>query len=172
LPVRQITGPFQAKHIFYFAHGRPVSRHSRFLPKGATLTAGRLSHPQYRQPKPRLSFRHAEHTFRRSEQPFRRAEHRFREDEHAFRNAEHQFRNTPKLFDFKRNGCSPSSGNPVRLQPKSVFGFAEIRSTPSSRETIASGRSRCCAKCWRLVRAVIPSTNNAQCPTDRTEIAS
>ncbi|WP_454036476.1 MULTISPECIES: hypothetical protein, partial [unclassified Burkholderia] len=30
-------------------------------------------------------------------------------------------------FDFKRNGCSPSSGNPVRLQPKSVFGFAEIR---------------------------------------------
>ncbi|WP_084688643.1 SDR family oxidoreductase [Paraburkholderia oxyphila] len=36
----------------------------------------------------------------------------------------------PKPFDFKRNGCSPSSGNPVRLQPKSVFGFAEIR-TPS-----------------------------------------
>ncbi|WP_330995874.1 glycine cleavage T C-terminal barrel domain-containing protein, partial [Burkholderia vietnamiensis] len=26
------------------------------------------------------------------------------------------------------NGCSPSSGNPVRLQPKSLFGFAEIRS--------------------------------------------
>ncbi|WP_230948923.1 hypothetical protein, partial [Burkholderia vietnamiensis] len=25
------------------------------------------------------------------------------------------------------NGCSPSSGNPVRLQPKSLFGFAEIR---------------------------------------------
>ncbi|WP_230948867.1 hypothetical protein, partial [Burkholderia vietnamiensis] len=34
------------------------------------------------------------------------------------------------------NGCSPSSGNPVRLQPKSLFGFAEIRTVyaESSRE--------------------------------------
>ncbi|ANB76516.1 hypothetical protein AYM40_30395 [Paraburkholderia phytofirmans OLGA172] len=32
------------------------------------------------------------------------------------------------LFDFNRNACSSSSENPVRLQPKSLFGFAEISS--------------------------------------------
>ncbi|MFM0213125.1 hypothetical protein PQQ96_37685 [Paraburkholderia sediminicola] len=31
------------------------------------------------------------------------------------------------LFDFNRNACSSSSEKPVRLQPKSLFGFAEIR---------------------------------------------
>ncbi|MFM0068893.1 hypothetical protein [Paraburkholderia aspalathi] len=31
------------------------------------------------------------------------------------------------LFDFNRNACSFSSENPVRHQPKSLFGFAEIR---------------------------------------------
>jgi hypothetical protein len=33
------------------------------------------------------------------------------------------------LFDFNRNACSSSSENPVRLQPKCLFGFAEIRTT-------------------------------------------
>jgi hypothetical protein len=31
------------------------------------------------------------------------------------------------LFAFNRNVCSSSSEIPVRLQPKSLFGFAEIR---------------------------------------------
>ncbi|MFP4905009.1 N-6 DNA methylase, partial [Paraburkholderia sp. BR14261] len=50
---------------------------------------------------------------------------------------EHQFRNSPKPFDFKRNGCSSSSGNAVRLQPKSVFGFAEIRTQKLCRLNLA-----------------------------------
>lgn len=32
------------------------------------------------------------------------------------------------LFGFSRNACSSSSENLVRLQPKILFGFAEIRS--------------------------------------------
>src|SRR5579864_3757758 len=31
------------------------------------------------------------------------------------------------LFGFNRNACSSSSENRVRLQPKILFGFAEIR---------------------------------------------
>lgn len=117
LPVRQITGPFEAKHILDFAHGRPVSRHRSCLPKRSRHNAGELSHPQYRQPKERPSFRSTEHAFRPSEQPLRLAKHRFREDEHPFRNAEHRFRNPPKPFSFERNETA------VHLPPKTLFDF-------------------------------------------------
>jgi hypothetical protein len=38
------------------------------------------------------------------------------------------FGTTASLFDFNRNACSSSSENPVRHQPKCLFGVAEIRS--------------------------------------------
>jgi hypothetical protein len=45
------------------------------------------------------------------------------------------------LFDFNRNACSSSSENPVRLQPKSLFGFAEIRSRGDNSGEVSSSSS-------------------------------
>lgn len=41
-----------------------------------------------------------------------------------------RFGTSPFLFGFNRNACSASGKNLVRLQPKTLFGFAEIRSRP------------------------------------------
>jgi hypothetical protein len=44
-----------------------------------------------------------------------------------FANSNNRFGIPASLFDFNRNACSSSSENPVRRQPKCLFGFAEIR---------------------------------------------
>jgi hypothetical protein len=47
----------------------------------------------------------------------------------CFGKSNNRFGTPASLFDFNRNARSSSSENPVRHQLKSLFGFAEIRST-------------------------------------------
>lgn len=113
LSVREIACPLQSEHFLDSAHGRPVSRHRRKLLNGATLMPADWSTRSTAITKPMIRFGLPT---AHSGNPNSR-----------FGNSNNCFGTPASLFDFNRNVCSSSSENPVRHQPKCLFGFAELR---------------------------------------------